>query len=547
MMSTDFYRALADVRKVTLQATSERQLYTEVCRIAVEAGHALMAWVGLIEGGNIVPVACAGPASDYTNGLVIKLPAADDDSEPLGPTAFAVKHGLPYVCNDFQVEACTEPWRSRAARFGVGASLAYPLSRGGRTIGALNLYFRTAGACKPALVELVHLMASDLAYALDHLDEQRARLLAEAAAQEHETRLARIIDATLEAIIVVDARFRIVVFNRAASAMFGVSAEDAIGHPLDRFIPMPSRDAHRDHVANFAATGHTSRHMGTRYVEALRADGSTFPIEASISRVGEGPRLLLTAMVRDVSALRDAERAQLARTAAEAANRAKTQFLSRMSHELRTPLNAMMGFAQLMSLDSAEAATPRQLERLGHVLTAGQHLCTLIDEALDVARIESGRMPMDFEEVELEPQLDTVLSMCAPQADDAGVRIEAVYKPLLGLTLRTDPARLRQVLLNLLSNALKYNRRGGWCRVQVESDDERVRIGVSDGGLGMTPEQMGGLFDPFNRLGRECSDVPGTGLGLVLVKELVELMGGDLALQSQAGVGTAVLVSLPRD
>jgi len=546
-MATDFYRALADMRKVTLQATDAQGLYEEVCRIAVASGHALMAWVGLLQDDLVVPVAWAGPAYDYTKGLTISLARAEGAEEVFGPTAYAVAYGQPCVCNDFSVNERTQPWREQAARFDVGASVAYPIRRGDRTVGALNIYFRAPGSCDAALMELVDLMASDLSYALEHIDEQAARAEAEAAAEEHEMRLANIIDVALEAIIIVDAGFRVVVFNRSASQMFGVAASDALGQGLDRFIPERHREAHRHHVAAFGASGNTSRHMGDiRRVEALRSDGTIFPIEASISRVAEGERALSTVMIRDVTKLREAEHAQMARITAEAANRAKTKFLSRISHELRTPLNAMLGFAQLMQVDRAEPPTARQTERIAHILHAGQHLCSLIDETLDVARIELGQMRIEPVELDLVSLLDSVLRMSAPQAAKAGIQVEAAYRSLAGMDMHADPARLMQVLLNLLSNAIKYNKRDGWVRVEVIQGEAWVQITVRDGGLGMTSIQLASLFDPFNRLGREASDVQGSGLGLVLVKQMVELMEGQLEIHSESGIGTSVSITLPR-
>lgn len=546
-MPRDFYRALADMRRVTLLATDALALYEEACRIAVESGQALMAWVGLVQGEHVVPVAWAGPAREYTSGLDIRIADGADGDSSLGPTAYAVVHDRPYVCNDFASDARTPPWRERAARFGVGASIAFPIRRGGRTVGALNLYFSEARSCDAALIDLVDLMASDIGYALDHIDQQAATAQAERIASEQEMRLAGIIDAALEAIVILDGQFQVVVFNRSASRMFGISPADAIGQPLDRFVPLPYREAHREHLASFADSGRTSRTMGkTHDLEALRADGTVFPIEASISRVGEGMGTLLMAMIRDVTRLREAEAALMARTAAEAANRAKTAFLSRISHELRTPLNAILGFAQLMFVDQRDPVPPKHAERLDHIIKAGEHLCALIDETLDVARIESGRMQMDVTMIELEPLLDTVLNMSRPQAERADVRLDAAYRPLQGLRVYTDAARLSQVMLNLLSNAIKYNRSAGWVRVEAGLHEDAIRITVHDGGLGMTRQQLDSLFDPFNRLGREASNVPGTGLGLVLVKELVELMGGQLDVRSTAGSGTSVSFALPR-
>lgn len=546
-MVMDFYRALVDMRRAALQSTDDQALYDEVCRIAVVSGHALMAWIGVARGDRVVPVAWAGSARQYTQGLQISLDRQLEAHQVFGPTAFAIAHGKPYVCNDFSTDERTQPWREHAARFGVGASVAYPIRRGGQTVGALNLYFRTAGSCDGALLELLEMMAADLDYALEHIDHQVARAKAEAASKEHEMRLANIIHVALEAIIILDSKFKIIVFNRSAVQMFGVPVEEAIGQHLDQLIPANHRALHRRHVAEFAATGKTARQMGNiRRVEALRSDGTVFPIEASISRVGDGQRAFMTVMIRDVSKLREAEMAHMARATAEAANREKTKFLSRISHEIRTPLNAIMGFAQLIQLDKDDPATPAQMVRLGHILKAGQHLCRLIEETLDVARIELGRIPIELVDIELGQLMDEVLNMCEIQAAQAGVHIDAAYRSSKDVSMRADPSRLRQVLLNLVSNAIKYNRRGGWVRLEVEECSEAVTITVRDNGIGMTSAQLAGLFDPFNRLGREASDIQGSGLGLVLARQLVELMEGELVIQSEAAIGTIASVKLPR-
>jgi CheY-like chemotaxis protein/nitrogen-specific signal transduction histidine kinase len=253
----------------------------------------------------------------------------------------------------------------------------------------------------------------------------------------------------------------------------------------------------------------------------------------------------MTVMARDVTQLRQAEKAQLARTAAEAANRAKTEFLSRISHELRTPLNAMLGFTQLLQAESAGTLNERQREQLELVLQAGAHLRLLVDEMLDISGIESGRLRVEQQDFELCELLDAAMHMSEPHARECAVSLQAGYTGNCRVLLRSDSARLRQVLLNLLSNAIKYNRPGGWVRLELERDPYFVHVVVRDNGLGMSQEQKAQLFQPFNRLGREHSGVEGTGIGLVLVRQLVGLLGGELTLDTQAGQGTVVRVTLP--
>lgn len=364
--------------------------------------------------------------------------------------------------------------------------------------------------------------------------------------RERELQLAAIVETAMDAIITLDAQHRIVLFNQAAAQMFGVDAREAIGGSIDRFIVPEMREAHRQHLARFAMERGRARHMGRpRQFSGHRANGEVFPMEASISRVGDGDRTLMTVIARDVTRLREAERAEVARAAAEAANRAKTEFLSRISHELRTPLNAVLGFAQLMNADTADPLSAHHHEQIELVLQAGSHLRALIDEMLDVSGIEAGRVAIEQRDFELCELIDGVLRMSQPHAAQCQVTLQGVAAELTPMLMRADPARLRQVLLNLVSNAIKYNRPGGWVRIELERDPYFVHIIVRDNGLGLNEAQRAGLFVPFNRLGREHSQIPGTGIGLVLVRQLVGLMSGELTIDSQAGTGTAVRVKLP--
>jgi signal transduction histidine kinase/CheY-like chemotaxis protein len=247
------------------------------------------------------------------------------------------------------------------------------------------------------------------------------------------------------------------------------------------------------------------------------------------------------AFARDITGRKQAElAAQAARAEAERANLAKSEFLSRMSHELRTPLNAVIGFGQLLELDELD---PRQTEAVEQILKAGRHLLDLIDEVLDIARIESGTMSMSLEPVHVGSVLADALSLIRPLADEAGVRITGDPSECGNLHVHADQQRLKQVLINLLSNAVKYNRPGGEVQVRCsEMTEERVEIAVADTGHGMTPEQLGRLFDPFDRLGAERGEVEGIGLGLSLSLGLVEAMGGTITPESKPEVGTTMRV-----
>ncbi len=240
---------------------------------------------------------------------------------------------------------------------------------------------------------------------------------------------------------------------------------------------------------------------------------------------------------------------------AEQASKAKTEFLSRMSHELRTPLNAMLGFAQLLRVDPRHPLNDTQRQKVAHIERAGAHLLAMMSDVLDLSRIEAGSLPMNLQVVPVASAVEEALSLISHQATDAQLQIGAhvaeavVVHPGLAaplLSVQADPLRLRQVLVNLLSNAIKYNRPGGRVLIEAMPMDGEVLFNVSDTGPGMSPIQLSHLFEPFNRLGAERTSVEGTGIGLVIVKRLLDLMHGRVNVSSAPGTGSSFKVWLPQ-
>ncbi|MBI5257757.1 MAG: PAS domain-containing protein [Burkholderiales bacterium] len=227
---------------------------------------------------------------------------------------------------------------------------------------------------------------------------------------------------------------------------------------------------------------------------------------------------------------------------AQRESQAKSEFLARMSHELRTPLNAVLGFAQLLQLDPALSGGDSRT-KLRHILSAGEHLLSLINDVLDLSSLESGELKLDLQPVPLAEVLHEAMTLVETAARAAGVSLHAEPTPLL---VQVDRIRMRQVLLNLLSNAVKYNRAQGQVHIKARAEGGRVVLSVNDTGRGMTRQQMAHLFEPFNRLGMEGEGIEGAGVGLAVVKALVERMGGTVQVESSAGVGSSFELRLPR-
>jgi PAS domain S-box-containing protein len=235
-----------------------------------------------------------------------------------------------------------------------------------------------------------------------------------------------------------------------------------------------------------------------------------------------------------------------AKDEAERANRAKSRFMSMMSHELRTPMNAILGFSQLLMSDTAHPLTHEQRQYAEEILRGGRHLLRLINDVLDLGRIESGRLAMAMASVPLLPLLMECLALMAPLARERPVQLELADRDVLDCTVHADPLRLKQVMLNLLGNAIKYNRPGGQVTVQGSLNDGHVEVRVVDTGTGLTVDQRQRLFIAFERLSARQSGVEGTGIGLALSRQLMLAMGGEIGADSVLDVGSTFWIRLPR-
>jgi PAS domain S-box-containing protein len=374
--------------------------------------------------------------------------------------------------------------------------------------------------------------------------DMTARKNADDAVKESEASLRSILDTVPDAIVIVDEDGRIESFSLAASRLFGYSVEQANGQNVKILMPEAYWGQHGDYLARFREIGERRGDGTGRVVDGLRRDGSTFPMELAVGEAMGGNRRLFTGFVRDITERQRFE-AELsaAKAIAEAANLAKSEFLSSMSHELRTPLNAILGFAQLMATDIPPPTT-NQKASIDQILQAGWYLLELINEVLDLALIESGRLSLSMEPVSLPELLSECDSMMEPLAEKRGIMMTFpdFEAPCVVLADRT---RMRQVIINLLSNAIKYNRPGGSVLVEYATrDDGRIRLSVRDSGLGLSPEKQAQLFQPFNRLGQEGGVEQGTGIGLVVTRRLVETMQGAIGVESSVNVGTLFWVDL---
>jgi PAS domain S-box-containing protein len=350
-----------------------------------------------------------------------------------------------------------------------------------------------------------------------------------------------------DAAVVVNDSGRIVLFNAQATALFWHSASAALGHPIEMLLPERLRAQHLPQRTAYLQAPRL-RPMG-RGLEllGLRADGSEFPVEISLSPIEIDGRRMVMSAIRDISDRKRIERAlQEKNLELERASNAKDRFLATMSHELRTPLNAILGFTGILLMRLPGPLTDKQEHQLQHVQSSGQHLLSLINDLLDLAKIESGRVELEREAVEGLPVAEAVAAALRPLAQARGLTLD-VAASVPGLRALGDRRAIHQVLLNLANNALKFTETGG-VAIEVAAAERdgapAVTFSVLDTGVGIAPEDLQRLFQAFVQVGDGERRSEGTGLGLHLSRKLAELMGGKLTAHSELGHGSRFTLTL---
>ena len=358
-----------------------------------------------------------------------------------------------------------------------------------------------------------------------------------------------LIESNIDALITTDPSGMISDVNKQMEALTGCTRDELIGAPFKNYFTDPERAEAgikrvltENRVTNYELTAHAR-------------DGKETVVSYNATTFHDRDRKLqgVFAAARDITERKLLDQAlnetniklESAKSIAEKANLAKSDFLSSMSHELRSPLNAILGFAQLIESGSPPL-TPRQKSNIDQILLAGWYLLDLINEILDLALIESGKLMLSLEPMSLNEVMSDCQAMIEPQAQKSGISLTF---PQFDRTyfVKADRTRVKQILINLLSNSIKYNRAGGTVVVNYSANTaERIRISITDTGEGLSVENLSQLFQPFNRLGREAGTEEGTGIGLVVSKRLVELMGGAIGAESTVGKGSVFWIELNR-
>jgi PAS domain S-box-containing protein len=511
----------------------------------------------LIEGSTCSILLLDADTGTLRHGAAPSLDAsysAHIDGLRIGPHAgscgAAAYLGHPVVATDIRSDVRWQWFRDLAAPYGIRSCWSSPILGRTSIVGTFAVYHDHPHDPPVRERRLVGRFTHLASVAIDH-----ARLFG--ALAESEDRFRRAFEDNPVGMVLAGVDGRMVRVNRALRDLLGRNEFELLGRSLDDLVlpadGSPGQLRQLQHSA--AGSVHfeaTARHSGGHTV--------SLAVAASIVRGADGSPVNLSVNLLDITQRQAAEQerrarteAEIGRAAAEAASRAKSQFVATLNHELRTPLQAITGFTELMrTLDLPE---DRRAEALRHIGAATDHVLSMVDDLLDVAKIEAGALPIQLETVRLRAVQEEVLALLQPLAAQhevtlrpaapAGV-VHGVAPAVADGSVRADRRRLRQVLINLVTNAIRYNNPGGWAEISVLDDVSAVTLAVRDSGHGIPPEMVSRLFTPFDRLGAERTAEPGAGLGLVVARALTEAMGGSLTIASTPPCGTTVELTLPR-
>jgi PAS domain S-box-containing protein len=546
---TRLHAALSQINQAIVQTTTRDALFDRVCRTLVEHGGFAFAWIGWHDppAVRLRLVASAGDDGGRMAGIFI---STEDVPSGHGPSGTAFRTRRTIVRNDVQADPVPGPWRDYYTRQGFRAAAAIPIRHGGTVRGTLNVYSDRADVFHEKEIALMEEAASDISYALDNQAREDARRDAEQRVLREKLFSDTMIESLPGILYFYDMEGRFLRWNRNFEEVSGyTTAEIAAMHPLD-FFAAEERPLLRARIAAVFETGESSVEAGFR-----QRDGTILPYLFTGRRVEFDGRPCLLGAGIDISAQKLAEAEREQRHRAEAADRVKSAFLATMSHELRTPLNSIIGFTGILLQGLAGPLNTEQAKQLGMVQGSARHLLALVNDVLDISKIEAGQLRIAHDPFDPRPLIDRALASVAPQAAAKRVPVVARLEPALGMMIG-DARRFEQVLLNLLSNAVKFTEQGriqldaallpAWRPPEGGAPRPAIRIAVSDTGIGIRDEDMRHLFHPFRQVASGLArQVEGTGLGLAICRRLAALMGGVIGAESRWGEGSTFHVTLP--
>ncbi|MGZ5121682.1 MAG: PAS domain S-box protein [Burkholderiales bacterium] len=432
-----------------------------------------------------------------------------------------------------------------AAASRLRSAFAFPVKAGTQIVGVMEFFSRGWHLFDENFLESIATLGHQIG-------QYFRRKRTEEELRESESLKAAILETALDCVISITSDSRIVDWNAAAERTFGYAREEVLGQPMpELIIPPEHRQRHYQGLARYLSTGR-SRLLGKRIeIEALRRDGSCFPVELAITATSMRGEPYFTAYVRDITVRKGYERdLAAAKDEAEEANRTKSQFIANMSHELRTPLTAVIGYGEMLEEEAEDRGLHEMLEDLRKVNSNARHLLSLINDVLDISKIEAGKMDVHLETFDVAQLVNELAATVEALVAKKQNKLVLDCAPDVG-SMHSDPVKVRQSLINLLSNAAKFTE-NGTVRLDVRREGSGAKAAlvfrVIDTGIGMTQEQLTKLFQRFSQADASTTRrFGGTGLGLSITKAFCSLLGGDISVESAPGRGTTFEMRLPAD
>lgn len=560
--------SLSQINQAIVRTSDRNELFRKICDVLVDQGGFAMAWIGWNDPATarIIPQAVAG---DIDGTLGQPEGYSDERPEGQGPSGIAFRTGESYICNELLREPVDVQWAEEIHRRGFRSMAALPVRFAGEVAGILSVYSTMPDFFKRKEIALVEEAAVDLSHALDGLESEHQRRVAEERAHNEIAFSDTIIESMPGVVYFYDFQGRFLRWNRNFEVLSGYSAaEIAVMHPL-QFITELDRDAVEERIAQVLLQGESSIEAGfldrSGRVTPFYFTGRRVQYQGRSCLVGVGidisERELAERQLRDLNASLERRVAQrtaeleLSRARAQAADRIKSAFLATMSHELRTPLNSIIGFTGILAQKLAGPLNNEQEKQLNMVRGSARHLLDLINDVLDISKIEAGQLEVRNEPFDPAASIAQVVALIQPAAERKALELSVdVARGLPKVS--GDRRRFEQVLINLLNNAIKFTD-SGRVSLEVKAVDEAslpgwqgpcraIKVVIADTGIGISKDNLGVLFQPFRQLDSGLSrQHEGTGLGLAICKRLCELMGGTITAESKLAAGSKFSFILP--
>ncbi len=538
----ELYKILYKVNTALLKehTIGTLELFIEdICSSLVTESRFKLAWIGKTNSSTkiVTPIVIKGEASEYAHGLHISL---DDSAIGHGPTALAIKSGTIYICNDFHNDPNTLPWRDRALNFGLKSSAVFPIPISDSVTWAISVYSKDVNFFQEEEIKLLDEVAKNISLGIKNIYLKTEQKIAEAKLIASNEKFKKVVENISDAIYILDSNGVVQYISSAVTQITKYTPKEIINTSLFSYV-------HKDDLPNIL-TKFKKRLSGIYESMDWRIktkDGNTKYVNTiSNTILDETGAKLLIGVLRDIDERKKMEDTLIAtKEKAEESDRLKSAFLANMSHEIRTPMNAIMGFSYL--LKDIEDITSEQEMYANRIYASGERLLTLINDILDLSKIDAKQMRLDYKEKIVGESLSHVINLLYTKIVEKKINLEIKFEEENYL-INTDHQKLEQILINLVGNSIKFTQNG---IIEIgchKTDSKTLLFYVQDTGIGISKENQENIFNAFRQAEEDTGKkYGGTGLGLTISKELVELMGGTIGVESNEGVGSKFYFTLP--